>query len=316
MRVSNLVELWNRFLFSLVSPFPVAAYRILQGLMIIQVALSFIPDLYLWFGSPGIISLQTTKEGQLAKLNIFAFFPESNEWVLVLWVIYLLAAVCFTVGYQTRLASIVVFIMMVNFANRNLYLLHAGDTFMRSMSYWFVFAPAGEVWSVDSYLKRRRSKDRAPYCPLISAWTWRAMQLQMCLVYYSAFTSKTPGWYWANGESCYIAARFESLARLPLPLSPDNIHVSHLLTYGTLFIEFALFTLIWIKEIRYYVIALAICLHLFIDWSMSIPAFEWLMIASFVLFVDPEHIDRTVGTAAYWIKRPFRLKTETKVASP
>ncbi len=314
MRWSVLLNMWNNFFFQLVSPYPVAAYRILQGLMTIQVALSYAPDLYLWFGNPGIISLETVKGDPLQRMLIFSYFPESNEFVLALWIAYILSAICFTIGYKTRLASIAVCLLMINFCNRNLYLYHAGDTFMRSVSYWFIFAPSAEVWSVDSYLKRKRDGNSAPSCPLISAWTWRALQIQMCLVYFSAFTAKTPGWYWAAGEACYIASRFESLFRLPMPISFDIPAVASLFTYGTLFVEFALFSLIWIKEIRYYVLAMGICMHLSIDWCMTIPFFEWLMICSFVLFVEPEHIDRAVGYVNYWTKKIFKLKTRPKVA--
>ncbi len=313
MKISTMVNLWNSFFFSLVSPYPVAAYRILQGLMILQVALSFAPDLYLWFGSPGIITQKTAAADAIARMNILTFFPESNEWVLIVWLTYILAAILFTIGYQTRLASIALFIIMVSFTNRNLYLYHAGDTFMRSIAFWLIFAPTNAVWSVDSYLKRRREKT-APYCPLISAWTWRALQFQMCLVYFSAFTAKTPGYYWGAGEACYIASRFESLFRMPMLIGFDTVWISILFTWGTLFVEFALFSLIWIKEFRYYVIACGICLHLSIDWCMSIPAFEWLMIVSFILFVDPEHIERAVEFSKYQLRKTFKIKAATQPA--
>jgi hypothetical protein len=313
MKISTLLDLWNNFFFKMVSPYPVAAYRILQGLIILQMAVSFAPDLYLWFGYPGIITQKTAAADAIARMNVLSFFPESNEWVLIVWICYLIAAVMFTIGYHTKLASIALFIIIVSLTNRNLFLYHAGDTFMRTVSFWFVFAPAGDVWSVDSYLKRRREQ-LPPYCPLISAWGWRVLQFQMCLVYFSAFTAKTPGYYWGAGEACYIASRFESLFRLPMPIPFDIVLVSCLLTWGTLFIEFSLFSLIWIKELRYYVIALGICLHVSIDWCMSIPAFEWLMIVSFILFVDPEHIDRAVEISKYWLRKTFKLKAATAPA--
>jgi len=312
LKLSTLSGVLHNFFFKMVSPYPVAAFRILFGLMVFQVALSLAPDLYLWFGNPGVISQKTVASDAIARLNLLTFHPESNEWVLGLWIAYLVAAVLFTIGYQTRFATIAVFILMVTFTNRNLYLYHAGDTLMRTMSFWLLFAPSNEVWSVDSYLKRRRSGSTTPFCPLVSAWSWRALQIQLCLVYFSAFTAKTPGFYWGIGEACYIASRFESLFRMPMPISFDVLPVANFFTWGTLFIEFSLFTLIWIKELRYYVIACGICLHLSIDWCMSIPAFEWLMICSFVLFVEPEHIDRAVDYTFFWIKKTFRSNTETK----
>jgi uncharacterized membrane protein YphA (DoxX/SURF4 family) len=300
MTFAQIARIWDRFFFAPVSPYPVAAFRILQGIMYLQFALSLTPDLYIWFGAPGIVTEKTLYTDAVNKLNILSYFPTSNEWVFAVWMAMIIASICLTIGFQTRIASIIVFIVIVTFANRNGYLFNAGDTYLRTVAFWLVFAPSNQVWSIDSWLRNRKRK--APYDPLISAWTWRALQIQMCIVYYSAFYAKTGGWYWSVGEAVYIAARFESLQRIPMPFSFDTMLFSQLFTFGTLFIEFALFTLIWVRELRYYVLACGLCMHLTIDWFMSIPMFEWLMIVSFVLFIDPVDILNMVNM----IKCSFR----------
>ena len=63
------------------------------------------------------------------------------------------------------------------------------------------------------------------------------------------------------------------------------------MTWGALFIEFALGTLVWIKELRYPVIFGGVLLHLGIEFTMTIGFFEWMMMFSFLLFVDSEHLE-------------------------
>lgn len=282
MKITQIASAWDRFFFSPVAPYSVAAYRILQGCIFLQFALTLGPDLLTWFGYPGIILEPTRTIDGFNRLNILSYYP-TNEWVFSVWILTVISAFCLIIGFQTRIASIVFFLLIVSFSNRNPYSFNAGDTYVRSTAFWLMFAPSGEVWSVDSWLKNR---NQPSFEPLISAWSLRALQIQLCLVYYSAFYTKTSGWYWSVGEAVYVASRFESLFRLPLPISFDDVLISNIFTFGTLAVEASLFTLIWVKELRYYVIALGTCMHLTIDWCMSIPMFEWMMIVSFVLFLD------------------------------
>jgi hypothetical protein len=71
----------------------------------------------------------------------------------------------------------------------------------------------------------------------------------------------------------------------------DNELCIRLLTWGSLAIEFALWALIWIKELRYPVLIAGLLLHAGIEWSMNIPFFEWVTVAAYLAFVDPQHIE-------------------------
>ena len=60
------------------------------------------------------------------------------------------------------------------------------------------------------------------------------------------------------------------------------------LTWSTLAVELALGTLIWIRELRYWVLLAGVGLHLGIELSMNIPMFEWIMIITMLCMVDPK----------------------------
>ncbi len=292
MKLSALIEVWDRFWFSMVSPYPVAAFRILFGLLILQSICFFAPDYHVWYGANGITSLTTTNSwDQLITLNMLNLFPDNDTWLICFYSIFAVAAFCLTIGFKTRLASILVYVALVSLYDRQQFHLNSGDTFTRAMSFWLMFSPCASVWSLDAYLQKRKSS-AAPSCPLISAWTLRIMQIQVALVYMHTFIAKSTGSVWADGTAVYFASRLEPLMRLPLPVSFDVMAFSQMFTWFTLVIELLMFTLVWVKEFRYYVLALAVCMHLTIDWSMSIPQFEWLMIYSYVLFVFSEDFER------------------------
>jgi hypothetical protein len=77
--------------------------------------------------------------------------------------------------------------------------------------------------------------------------------------------------------------------RLKLPLF-DSLAFCKFLSWYTLLVEGAMFTLVWIRELRYFVLVSAVILHLGIDFAINLPVFEWAFIFSLIAFVEPEDI--------------------------
>jgi hypothetical protein len=95
-----------------------------------------------------------------------------------------------------------------------------------------------------------------------------------------------------------------------VPYFFDSILTIKLLTWGTLVTEFSLWALIWFKELRYWVILAGLFLHLGIEWAMNLPMFEWLFVVSFLNFIYPEDLSKTMDklkVAAYERYGPPRL---------
>jgi hypothetical protein len=63
-------------------------------------------------------------------------------------------------------------------------------------------------------------------------------------------------------------------------------------SWSTLALEFSLGVLIWVKELRYILLALGLLLHLSLDYSLNIPLFQWDVLSAYVLFVDPADVSR------------------------
>jgi hypothetical protein len=55
------------------------------------------------------------------------------------------------------------------------------------------------------------------------------------------------------------------------------------------------------------VLLAGICLHLGIEYAMNIPLFEWMAVATYINFVDPEDLTRSwkwfQGQSAKWLAK-------------
>jgi hypothetical protein len=302
-----VIAAWNDFFHKPQSTLPVALFRMLYGLLTLCGALLLWPDLYNFLGEHAIISAQTA--AQLSpgpRLNLLAHWPGGDAGLTVFFAIYLTAALGLTLGCCTRLSAVLVFVGLNSIHLRNTVILHSGDTFMRVTGFFLMFAPAGECLSLDRLWRLWRQKpgtdDAAP--ALHAPWAQRFIQIEMSLLYFCTFLWKSQGQAWANGTAIYYTSRLEEFYRFPVPYFFDHLWTIKLLTWGALFIEFLLGTAVWIREFRYWVLAAGVGLHLGIEYSMNIPLFEWIMICTYVTFIEPEDLQRVFDRVRGWLAVP------------
>jgi Vitamin K-dependent gamma-carboxylase len=205
--------------------------------------------------------------------------------------VFLGSAASLSAGLLTRLNSVIVFLCLTSIQQRNLYITHGGDTFLRLAGFFLIFAPAGAAFSVDRLIRIRRGKqDQRIHAR--SPWAQRMIQLQLALLYLATFCWKAQGAPWIDGTALRYVYHLDELQRFPLPawfLNPI------LLKFGTWFalaLEFSLGVLVWIREFRYYILTAGLLFHLLIEYSLNIPMFEWDVLSAYVLFIEPEDLAR------------------------
>lgn len=114
------------------------------------------------------------------------------------------------------------------------------------------------------------------------------------------------GILWMNGTAVYYAMRLEDFHRFPTP-ALHSLFLIKSLTWLTLLIEFALGVLIWFKELRYPVLLAGLGLHLGIEYAMNIPLFEWMIVATYINFIEPQDLSRmwnwTRRQSSKWLGR-------------
>jgi len=74
----------------------------------------------------------------------------SVELVGALFAVQALVAVALLVGYRTRIASVLVWLLWASLHARMPLVLNGGDTLLRLVLFWAMFAPMGARFSVDA----------------------------------------------------------------------------------------------------------------------------------------------------------------------
>ncbi len=186
--LSAIFNSWNNFWFKPVSTKPLACFRIFFGLFAIQYAVLLAPDLFIWLGQNGIVSSASINGWHPhIRFNILNLFPDNDIWLSIIFVTFCIACICLTLGFFTRISAITVFLGLLSFHSRNYLIINSGDSFMRLLSFWMIFSPAGNSYSIDHWLKTKQKKQTDDMAP----WAQRLMQVNMALVYGHTFFKKS-----------------------------------------------------------------------------------------------------------------------------
>jgi hypothetical protein len=291
----SFAELWNEFFFRNQSPVPIALFRMLYGMLVVTTLWLLRPDWFNWYGTHAWLSLPIALKLEPGpRLNLFSIIPQTNAWIDTIFWIALASAVLLTVGLFTRTTSILVFVCLNSIQQRNLYITHGGDTFLRLAGFFLIFAPAGAALSLDRLIRIRRGKESS-LIPYYSPWAQRMIQLQLSLMYLTAFLVKIKGATWLQGTAPFYVYHLDELRHFPLPSWFFHATVLKLGDWSALALEFSLGVLIWVKEFRYALLGLGLLFHFWLEYSLNIPLFQWDILAGYILFIDSGDIARTAS---------------------
>jgi hypothetical protein len=291
MSVGGAIRAWNEFFFAPQSPSPICLYRVLFGLLALAKLILLRPDWLTWLGPRGITTLDTMHRLEPGtRINLFVFLPTDAAVETFFWVAAI-AAVFVIIGFLTRASSVLLFLCLVSIDERALYAVHAGDALLRTTGFWLMFAPAGAAFSVDRLLRIWKGKEGLAVAPR-PPWAQRMIQFQVAILYLSTFWRKTMGPAWIDGTALYYVYHLQEFERFPLPSFLQDLPLIKLQTWVTLALEFALGVLIWFRELRYPILALGVLLHLSLEYSMNVPLFQWIALATYVTFIEPADLAR------------------------
>src|SRR5690606_16854739 len=86
------------------------------------------------------------------------------------------------VGYQTRVATILSYILLTSVQGRNYLILQGGDDILRTMLFWSMFVPLAARFSVDAVLRARHPNASAVPIRVVSLGTL-ALASQLLVMY-------------------------------------------------------------------------------------------------------------------------------------
>jgi hypothetical protein len=306
MRLADLYKTATHSLFKPESPMSLCLFRIAFGLVLLEYCVLTAPELLTYFSNTnGILRPETLKNiFGIPVIDLLVHLPPGDGWLIAFFGLFTVACLFFTLGLFSEISAVFVYLGLVSFLHRNIFVHHGGIHLMCIASFWMMFAPIGAALSLDRLLFKSNSSSESD----CSLWALKAYQFQFALVYWQSSLAKLAAPSWWDGTAMYYVFRHQEFARFAVPFVPQNMFLLKLSTWGAVFIEFLGWTLIWFKETRYAVLLALLALHVGIEYAMNIPMFEHIMIASLVAFVPSEDAEKFVA----WLKG--RLSSFNKTA--
>lgn len=278
-------QAWNDFWFAPRDLRSVGRFRIALGLVVLMKLGLLVPVLDDFFSETGMLTLaQSRMKVPAPRLCLFDYLPVDCAPVFL--GAMLVIAALFTVGWRTRLMSLLLYLGMASIDQRNWLILNSGDRLLTILLFFGMFAPLGATYSLDGLSARRRG--RLPSGPVQGAyWAVRLMQIQICLMYFWSTFYKIRGEVWASGEALYWVLRNLERVRWPLPsVLSDTMLGVNFLTYGTLLVEMLFPVLVWPARTRALMLACGLVLHLGMEYALTIGIFQYVVLASYLLFLE------------------------------
>lgn len=284
---------WDRFWFSRFDPLSVSVFRICLGLLLLAFYLANGPNWERFYAADGALSLDVLDPSK-ARQSWWSLFywTEGLLPVRAWWWVGLAAAAGFTVGWWTRLCTVLLFAIQTSMSHTNWTAISGEDIVFRLLLFGSCFAPLSWTLSLDSWLRQRRGRAPAhPDGPLI--WPVRLLEINVALIYALSVANKlADDIAWQDGTAIYWAVLDSSWSRWPWPelfAGPAGEILSAVATYGTLLIEGAFPLLVWFRRTRLWIILPLAALHLGIAvFLQNLVFFSLAMICSFWLFLPAE----------------------------
>ncbi len=243
----------------------------------------------------------------------FHMWGGSWEYQAILFGLAAVLALALLVGFQTRLATIGSWLMLVSIHHRVPAILSGGELLLRMLLFWAMFLPLQRVWSLDEWRARRRGHIRGPNegSPELSVAS-AAILLQLALMYFFSAIAKTNG-QWLHGEALAGSLQNDFFASPRAAWLLSFPRLLTLLTWGTLLLEwlvpFLFFSPRANAPLRLVTIALLAAMHVGIAVFLEVGLFSFISLAGLSLFLP----------AAFWDCRVFarfRRSPETAITNP
>jgi ABC-type multidrug transport system fused ATPase/permease subunit len=308
LRPGALVDAWRMFWFRPQPAYTLGLVRIAFGVLAVVWTLSLLPDLYEFFGEDGV-----APHARLGpyRWSVFAFWS-GDDAVLIGWLALLVFAVALTIGWHSRIAAIVVFVLILSFDRRNPMVFNSGDVLLRIEALFLALSPCGAALSLD----QRRATGVFWSAQVRPRWPIRLMQLQLSLIYLTTVQVKMTGDAWPQGTAVSYALRLEDMLLLPIP---DWLRTNALLmnaaTWGTLVIELAIGILVWNRLLRPWVLAAGVVMHTMIMVTIAIGFFTPAMFVLYLAFIPPQRVRRLPETIERRVATLRRHVRETEPPS-
>ncbi len=134
----------------------------------------------------------------------------SWAWQAFLMLVQAAAAVALGVGWRTRWATVITWVLVVSLQTRNFQILQGGDVLLRCLLFWAMFLPLGARWSVDS--RRTATYPESAGVSRVCSAASVALVVQIAGLYLcSGLLKWHPAWH-TEGSALWYALHLDQFA--------------------------------------------------------------------------------------------------------
>lgn len=221
-----------------------------------------------------------------------------------LFVILGVAATLFMLGWHTRVAGVVTWLLVLSAHTRNPIILQAGDSLLALLLFWCMFVPVGAAWSIDAARAAHR-----PRAVRVASVGTAALLLQMpCVYLFTALLKGGPEWH-SSFSAIRDALRDDFIATPLGAWLGEHVPARALqsMTLGVLMLELAVPVLLltpW-RTARTRALALPVLAILQLSFSLClrIGLFPFISTAAILAFVPTETWTALGARSAGWRAR-------------
>jgi uncharacterized membrane protein YphA (DoxX/SURF4 family) len=186
--------MWNQFWFKSIDARQYAALRIAFGGLSVVYLLGLLPYVEAQFSGLGwlrdIQQIAVQNGGSWSLFFIQAGAQATTLAYAIVWM-GIIAAFMLMIGWQSRLAATITWLVWVSLWNRNPLLLDGDDAILKLMCFYLMLSSCGNCWSVDACLQIKPQQ--------VSVWPLRLIQFQIALIYFVSGWVKFHSPEWLDG---------------------------------------------------------------------------------------------------------------------
>ncbi len=229
--------------------------------------------------------------GQRVHWSIL-FWNDSEPMVVAVLLLMALAGAAMAVGWRTRWASVLAWVLLVSIHARNPLMLYGGDALLRLMLFWSCFVPTNRVLSMDALA------GRTPLMPALTALSPGSVGyvLQIAGLYVVTGLLKS-GKPWQDGSALYWALSLDQFVDPAGVWVRERPWVYEPLTHGSWWLEvygpLFLFVPIFFGPVRTLVVAAFVALHVGIEITMDLGVFPAMSVLCWVPLLPGWFWERT-----------------------
>lgn len=261
-----------------------ALFRFALGSVIFCNLLTAFGDITAFWTDAGVMPRAWLVESEPAQRLSLYLIGGQTWFVTAMLIVQSVLALMFALGWRTRLATVLTFVLWASLLNRNPMPIIGGDILICCLLFWAMFLPVGARFSVDAAI----AQNPPPQQNLHVSWASLGLLLQVMSVYFFSALLKTGREWLPDYTGVYYAL---SIDRHVLPtgrLLNEFLPLTKLLSWYVWWLELVgpilIFTPLFLRPVRLVLMLCFMAMHVGFLLCLELGHFPYVSLSSLTVF--------------------------------